>query len=114
MLQALHRGISVSLCPLLLRWLLQKKLKGCTSYEDLNKTTITNIISSVSGPTTFGVQPPLKDPKERKRQRERDRYAQLSSDQKNELLRKRREARQKKKVAATHVNAKHHGQTISE
>ena len=70
-----------------------------------------DIISNVSGPTTYCVQPPLKDPRERKRQRERDRYSQLSSNQKDELLRKRCEARQWKKVVATHVNAEHHGQT---
>ena len=40
-----------------------------------------------------GDQPPLTDPKERKRKRERDRYAKLSDQQKDELLRKRREAR---------------------
>ena len=40
-----------------------------------------------------GDQPSLTDPKERKRKRERDRYAQLSDQQKDELLQKRREAR---------------------
>ena len=40
-----------------------------------------------------GDQPSLTNPKERKRKRERDRYAQLSDQQKDELLRKRREAR---------------------
>jgi membrane-associated HD superfamily phosphohydrolase len=37
------------------------------------------------------------DPRERKRQRERNRYAQLSSKDKDELLKNRREARQQKK-----------------
>jgi hypothetical protein len=51
------------------------------------------------------------DPKERKKQRERDRCAQLSCHQKDELLRKRREAhRQKKVVASLVVNVQNHGQ----
>jgi len=45
-----------------------------------------------------GDQPPLTDPKERKRKRERDRYAKLSDQQKDELLQKCRETRQQKKV----------------
>jgi hypothetical protein len=49
-------------------------------------------IYHVCGSMTSTVQPSLIDPKERKRQRERDRYAQLSCHQKDELLRKRREA----------------------
>ena len=45
-----------------------------------------------------GDQPSLTDPKERKRKRERDRYAKLSDQQKDELLQKCRETRQQKKV----------------
>jgi hypothetical protein len=40
----------------------------------------------------------LRDPKEWKRQRERERYAQLSNQQKDELLKKRRKNRQQKTV----------------
>ena len=57
------------------------------------------------------VQPSLMDPKERKRQRERDRYAQLSFQQKDDLLKRRREARQQNKVVAIFViKVQHHGQ----
>ncbi|XP_062209464.1 uncharacterized protein LOC133911281 [Phragmites australis] len=49
--------------------------------------------------TSNAQQPQLLDPKERKRQRDRDRYAQMSVERKEELLKKRREARQQKKVA---------------
>jgi len=45
-----------------------------------------------------GDQPSLTDPKERKRKRERDRYAKLSDQQKDELLQKYRGTRQQKKV----------------
>jgi hypothetical protein len=55
-------------------------------------------IQNNSWPTTSGNQLPLMDPKERKRQWERDRYAQPSNQQKDELLKKYREARQRKKV----------------
>ncbi|KAJ1283064.1 hypothetical protein BS78_03G099400 [Paspalum vaginatum] len=89
-----------------------KRLKGHTPFEDLSKTTVTNgdIISNLTGSTTSNVLPPLMDPRERKRQRERDRYAQLSSHKKDELLKRRREARRRKKVVATHINVEHNGQ----
>ena len=45
-----------------------------------------------------GDQPSLTDPKERKRKRERDRYAKLSDQQKDELLQKYSGTRQQKKV----------------
>ncbi|WVZ77124.1 hypothetical protein U9M48_025024 [Paspalum notatum var. saurae] len=92
-----------------------KRIEGGISFEGISKATITDVdvINNVNGPTTSIVQPPLMDPKERKRQRERDRYAQLSSNQKDELLRKCREARQQKKVVVSHVNVKHHGQIRS-
>ena len=41
-------------------------------------------INNDSGPMISGDQPPLTDPKERERKRERDRYAQLSDQQKDE------------------------------
>jgi hypothetical protein len=55
-------------------------------------------IHNDSGAMTSGDQSALTNPKERKRQRERDRYAQLSDQQKDELLKKCREARGRKKV----------------
>ena len=45
-----------------------------------------------------GDQPSLTNPKERKRKRERDRYAKLSDQQKDELLQKYSGTRQQKKV----------------
>ena len=51
-------------------------------------------ISNDSGPMISGDQLLLKDAKERERKRERDRYDQ----QKDELLQKRRQPRQQKKV----------------
>jgi hypothetical protein len=55
------------------------KLNVCISSDD-------NDISNGSGSTTSGDQPLLKDPKERKRQRERDRYKQLCDQKKDVLL----------------------------
>jgi len=43
-------------------------------------------ISNDSGLMISDDQPPLTDPKERKRKRERDWYVQLSNQQKDELL----------------------------
>jgi len=49
----------------------------------------------------------LTDPKECKRQQERGRYAQLSYQRKNELLKKHREAHQRKKIIADFVDVEH-------
>ena len=70
---------------------------GSIPFRDLTNTINT---INVGGHTTSNAQQPqLLDPKERKRQRDRDRYAQMSVERKEELLKKRREARQQKKVA---------------
>ena len=45
-------------------------------------------------------QSTIDDPRERKRQHERERYARMPEDQKQALLKKRRKHHQQKKVAA--------------
>lgn len=92
------------------------RFEGRAPFENLSKTTITyeDIKTNANGSTTSSVKQPLMDYRERKRQRERDRYAQLSCNQKDELLKKCREARQQKRVVATHVNAEQQGQMGSE
>ena len=50
-------------------------------FKDISNTT--NI---VSGPTTSNLQPDVTDPKESKRQRARDAYANMSQDRKEKLL----------------------------
>jgi hypothetical protein len=55
---------------------------------------------SSNGPTTSILQPPPIDPKERKRQRARELYAQMDSDKKTELLKRKCEAHQQKKSYA--------------
>ncbi|CAL4989369.1 unnamed protein product [Urochloa decumbens] len=79
---------------------------------NLSRTTGTNgdNATNVSGFMTSSDQPLLTDPKERKRQRERNRYAQMSHQRKDELLKKRREAHQQKKVIANLIDVKHYGQ----
>lgn len=52
---------------------------------------ISNTAKHGSGPTIPIVQPDEKDLKERKRQRARDVYANMPQDQKDMLLKKRRE-----------------------
>ncbi|WVZ76929.1 hypothetical protein U9M48_024846 [Paspalum notatum var. saurae] len=65
---------------------------GRTPFADISNTTIAedqNELSSL-GPTV--------DTKERKRQMDRERYAAMSVEQRNEKNRKRREARQRNKA----------------
>ncbi|CAM0151589.1 unnamed protein product [Urochloa decumbens] len=52
--------------------------------------------------------PPPTDPFEQRRQRDRDRYAQMPTQQKEELLKKRREKYQQNKVAAVKVGVECH------
>jgi hypothetical protein len=66
------------------------KLNVCICSDD-------NDISNGSGSTISGDQPLLKDPKEHKRQRERDPYKQLC-DKKGWITKKHRETRQQKEV----------------
>jgi hypothetical protein len=55
-------------------------------------------------PTSFIVQTQPIDPNERKRQRERERYAQMDSAKKEEMLQRKRDARQKGKSSTLHEN----------
>jgi hypothetical protein len=52
-----------------------------TPFKDISNTT--NI---GSGPTTSNLQPDVTDPKESKRQRARDAYANMPQDRKEKLL----------------------------
>lgn len=55
---------------------------GCrTPFKDISNTT-----NNESEPTTSGLQPDATDPKERKRQRAREVYANMPQDQKEKLL----------------------------
>ncbi|CAL4885519.1 unnamed protein product [Urochloa decumbens] len=67
---------------------------------------IMNINAGVSM-TSNDISPPT-DPFERRRQRDRDRYAQMPTQQKEELLKKRRENYQLKKIAAIKVGVECH------
>ncbi|TVU12195.1 hypothetical protein EJB05_45828, partial [Eragrostis curvula] len=53
-----------------------------------------------SAHTTSSAQPTIIDPKEHKRKRVRERYAQMPKDQKEEFLKKRREAYRQRKTKA--------------
>ncbi|CAL4933713.1 unnamed protein product [Urochloa decumbens] len=55
---------------------------------------------NVGGAMASNVIPSTTDPFERRRQRDRDRYAQMPTQQKEELLKKRRENYQRNKIAA--------------
>ncbi|KAL6660398.1 hypothetical protein ACP70R_001944 [Stipagrostis hirtigluma subsp. patula] len=66
---------------LLLNMDASKNTVGCTSFADL--TDITSVVI---------------DPKERKRQRDRERYAKMTHEERNKRNKKQRESRQKKKA----------------
>jgi hypothetical protein len=66
-----------------------------TPFKDISNTT--NI---ESGPTTSNLQPDVTDPKESKRQRARDAYANMPQDRKEKLLKKRREDYHRRKAQA--------------
>jgi hypothetical protein len=51
----------------------------------------------VDGPTSSKTQTQTIDPKEQRRQRDRERYAQMDSLKKEELLKRKRESRQRQK-----------------
>lgn len=70
-----------------------------------------NTCSTVS-PTSSHIQPQPVDPKERRRQRDRERYANMDSNKKEALLKRQREAYQKMKsstgkICATPVKIVH-------
>lgn len=52
---------------------------------------------NIDGLTSSIIEPRPTDAKERKRQRDRDRYAQMDSTKKDELLKRQRETHQKRK-----------------
>uniref|UniRef100_A0A0A9GGK7 Uncharacterized protein n=1 Tax=Arundo donax TaxID=35708 RepID=A0A0A9GGK7_ARUDO len=68
-----------------------KQTGGRTPLRDLSETTSTNGLNNI-------------DARERKRRMARDRYAQMSFEEKDELLKKRREAYHRKKAEAALVN----------
>ncbi|KAL6640358.1 hypothetical protein ACP70R_022207 [Stipagrostis hirtigluma subsp. patula] len=77
-----------------------KNTKGRTPSGDLSNTTGTggpNNLNEV-GHKASNTQTRLVDPKERKRQRERERYAQMADQQREEKNRRSREAYQRKKA----------------
>ena len=51
--------------------------------------------------------PTLEDFGQRRRQRDRERYAQMSAQRKEKLLKKRHENYQQKKTATTYIGAEH-------
>ena len=60
------------------------------------------------------MQPPIEDPKERGRQRDREQYARMDSNKKAEMLKNKRDARYKKKTSLVtqkkHVEASLQGE----
>lgn len=57
-------------------------------------------------PSTSNEHQQSMDPRERRRQRDRDRYARMSVQQKEELLKKRRGSYQQKKTEMTNITIK--------
>ncbi len=84
-----------------------KQPRGHTPFKDITNTTRSRTglqtLCSVHGSTT-SEQPPSIDPRERKRQQDRERYAQMPEHKKQALLNKRREDYHKKKAAATVIS----------
>ncbi|TVU14019.1 hypothetical protein EJB05_37461, partial [Eragrostis curvula] len=74
---------------------------GWTQFLDLSNTTNAVEANDVGDQMTLHSQPQFLDPKEAKRQRERERYAKMTDQQKDERNRKRREAYQRKKGSGT-------------
>ncbi|TVU14510.1 hypothetical protein EJB05_37984, partial [Eragrostis curvula] len=73
-----------------------------TPPRDLSNTSCTKEMNTInfSAHTTSSAQPTIIDPKEHKRKRARERYAQMPKDQKEEFLKKRREAYRQRKTKA--------------
>ena len=63
----------------------------CVDIGDINN-------NCNDGPPSLTVQTQLIDPKEHRRQRDRERYAQMDSTKKEEYHKRQREARQKKVI----------------
>jgi len=66
---------------------------------------ITNI--TVGESITSDDIPISEDFRQQRRQRDRERYAEMSIQQKDKLLKKRRENYQRKKTATTNIGAEH-------
>ena len=64
-----------------------------------------NTCSTVS-PTSSHIQPQPIDPKERRRQQDRERYANMESNKKEALLKRQREAYQKTKSSTGKICAR--------
>ncbi|WVZ58584.1 hypothetical protein U9M48_008842, partial [Paspalum notatum var. saurae] len=59
---------------------------------------LTNI-SNDDGAVLCNLQPPVEDPKERRRQRDREQYARMDPNKKAEILKNKRDSRHKKKTS---------------
>ncbi|TVU04681.1 hypothetical protein EJB05_47811, partial [Eragrostis curvula] len=84
------------------------EIRDCILFGNLANSPGRDGVSknNVGGQETFTAQPPLVDPKERKRKRERDRYAQMSKQQRYDRNRKRREAYHREKAKYILINLK--------
>jgi hypothetical protein len=71
---------------------------GRIPFKDISNT------NNESGPTTSNLHLDDIDPKERKRQRARDAYANMPQDRKERLLKKRREDYHRRKTQALLTN----------
>ncbi|KAJ1294109.1 hypothetical protein BS78_01G120900 [Paspalum vaginatum] len=69
---------------------------------------LTNSIITNGHPVPSSSQTTLVDPKERRKQKDREKYARMDINKKEEFLKKRREVHQKRKVGATRVNQNQH------
>ncbi|CAD6205076.1 unnamed protein product [Miscanthus lutarioriparius] len=102
--KAAERGELTELVLMVIRIQLDVAQCGMSSSEQPRCRTpfkdISNTTNNESEPTTSGVQPDATDPKERKRQREREVYANMPQDQKEKSLKKRRENYHRRKSQA--------------
>ncbi|TVU21248.1 hypothetical protein EJB05_30873, partial [Eragrostis curvula] len=104
-------------CALLTRWRALQNVLPITLLQETYATPAAQVLTNFclrfhqeintinfSVHTTSSAQPTIIHPKEHKRKRARERYAQMPKDQKEEFLKKRREAYRQRKSKAIDAN----------
>lgn len=90
----------------------KKQPKGCPPFKDITNTTRADVNTDSAEPTISEEKPPQVDSRQRKLQRKRElareKYAQMPDDEKQALLQKQHEYRQKKKAASNISNQVQH------
>ncbi|KAJ1257426.1 hypothetical protein BS78_K041300 [Paspalum vaginatum] len=80
--------------------------KDLTNFAAIDAANFSND----DGTVLSNLQLQIEDPKERRRQRDRERYAQMDPDKKAELLKNRRDDRKKKNIVVTQDSKEHRNQ----